>query len=104
MTERSGVASGSLEQPVRWVITEYMRPTGVSKDPALGADVGVNHAPVAPVVNQLPWRNRRGVVLLGGVDRPARFGLMRVGADEVFGVRRDVDDVEHPQVLRLVKP
>ena len=35
---------------------------------------------------------------------PARFELMRVGADEVFGVRRDVDDVEHPQVLRLVKP
>ena len=41
---------------------------------------------------------------LGVVETPARFELMRVGADEVFGVRRDVDDVEHPQVLRLVKP
>lgn len=41
---------------------------------------------------------------LGVVDTPARFELMRVGAAEVFGVRRDVDDVEHPQVLRLVKP
>lgn len=43
-------------------------------------------------------------VWLGVVETPARFELMRVGADEVFGVRRDVDDVEHPQVLRLVKP
>ena len=41
---------------------------------------------------------------LGVVETPARFELMRVGADEVFGVRRDADDVEHPQVLRLVKP
>ena len=41
---------------------------------------------------------------LGVVETPARFELMRVGLDEVFGVRRDVDDVEHPQVLRLVKP
>ena len=40
----------------------------------------------------------------GTVDTPARFELMRVGADEVFGVRRDMNDVEHPQVLRLVKP
>ncbi len=40
---------------------------------------------------------------LGVVDTPARFELMRVGADEVFGVRRDANDVEHPQVLRLVK-
>lgn len=43
-------------------------------------------------------------VWLGVVRTPARFELMRVGADEVFGVRRDVNDVEHPQVLRLVKP
>lgn len=43
-------------------------------------------------------------VWLGVVDTPARFELMRVGAAEVFGVRRDVNDVEHPQVLRLVKP
>lgn len=43
-------------------------------------------------------------VWLGVVVTPARFELMRVGADEVFGVRRDVNDVEHPQVLRLVKP
>ena len=42
-------------------------------------------------------------VWLGKVETPARFELMRVGADEVFGVRRDVNDVEHPQVLRLVK-
>ncbi len=43
-------------------------------------------------------------VWLGIVDTPVRFELMRVGADEVFGVRRDMNDVEHPQVLRLVKP
>ena len=43
-------------------------------------------------------------VWLGVVDTPARFELMRVGAAEVFGVRRDANDVEHPQVLRLVKP
>lgn len=43
-------------------------------------------------------------VWLGIVDTPARFELMRVGADEVFGVRRDMNDVEHPQVLRMVKP
>ncbi len=43
-------------------------------------------------------------VWLGVVVTPARFELMRVGADEVFGVWRDVNDVEHPQVLRLVKP
>ena len=43
-------------------------------------------------------------VWLGVVETPARFELMRVGESEVFGVRRDVDDVEHPQVLRLVKP
>ena len=42
-------------------------------------------------------------VWLGKVETPARFELIRVGADEVFGVRRDVNDVEHPQVLRLVK-
>lgn len=41
---------------------------------------------------------------LGVVETPARFELMRVGAGEVFGVRRDLNDVEHPQVLRLVKP
>ena len=41
---------------------------------------------------------------LGVVETPARFELMRIGLDEVFGVRRDLDDVEHPQVLRLVKP
>lgn len=40
---------------------------------------------------------------LGTVETPARFGLMRVGAAEVLGVRRDLNDVEHPQVLRLVK-
>jgi hypothetical protein len=43
-------------------------------------------------------------VWLGVVDTPARFELMRVDADAVFGVRRDANDVEHPQVLRLVKP
>ena len=42
-------------------------------------------------------------VWLGTVDTPARFELMRVGADEVFGVQRDTNDVEHPQVIRLVK-
>ena len=42
-------------------------------------------------------------VWLGKVQTPARFELMRVGADEVLGVWRDVNDVEHPQVLRLVK-
>ena len=43
-------------------------------------------------------------VWLGVVETPARFELMRVGEGEVFGVRRDLNDVEHPQVLRLVKP
>ncbi len=43
-------------------------------------------------------------VWLGIVETPARFELMRVGVDEVLGVRRDLNDVEHPQVLRLVKP
>lgn len=43
-------------------------------------------------------------VWLGVVETPARFELMRVGVDEVLGVRRDFNDVEHPQVLRLVKP
>jgi len=43
-------------------------------------------------------------VWLGVVETPARFELMRIGEDEVFGVRRDLNDVEHPQVLRLVKP
>ncbi len=43
-------------------------------------------------------------VWLGVVETPARFELMRAGPDEVFGVRRDMNDVEHPQVLRLVKP
>ena len=43
-------------------------------------------------------------VWLGVVETPARFELMRVGSDEVFGVRRDVNDVESPQMLRLVKP
>jgi len=43
-------------------------------------------------------------VWLGVVETPARLELMRVGAGEVFGVRRDLNDVEHPQVLRLVKP
>lgn len=42
-------------------------------------------------------------VWLGVVETPARFELMRAGSDEVFGVRRDANDVEHPQVLRLVK-
>ena len=42
-------------------------------------------------------------VWLGTVETPARFELMRVGSDEVFGVWRDLNDVEHPQVLRLVK-
>lgn len=42
-------------------------------------------------------------VWLGIVETPARFELMRVGADEVFGVWRDVNDVEHPRVLGLVK-
>lgn len=43
-------------------------------------------------------------IWLGVVETPARFELMRVGAGEVFGVRRDLNDVEHPQVLRLAKP
>lgn len=43
-------------------------------------------------------------VWLGIVETPARFELMRVGADEVLGVRRDTNDIEHPQVLRLLKP
>ena len=43
-------------------------------------------------------------VWLGVVETAARFELMRVGSDEVFGVRRDMNDVEHPQVLPLVKP
>ncbi len=43
-------------------------------------------------------------VWLGVVETPARFELMRVDAGEVFGVWRDLNDVEHPQVLRLVKP
>lgn len=42
-------------------------------------------------------------VWLGLVETPARFELMRVGADEVFGVWRDENDVEHPRVLGLVK-
>ena len=42
-------------------------------------------------------------VWLGIVETPARFELMRVGADEVFGVRRDFNEVESPQVLRLHK-
>ena len=40
-------------------------------------------------------------VWLGIVETPARFELMRVGADEVLGVRRDFNEVESPQVLRL---
>ena len=43
-------------------------------------------------------------IWLGVVEAPARFELTRVGGGEVFGVRRDLNDVEHPQVLRLVKP
>ena len=43
-------------------------------------------------------------IWLGVVETPARFELMRVGAGEVFGVWRDLNDVEHPQVLRLAKP
>ncbi|MDE2980410.1 MAG: hypothetical protein OXU74_04365 [Gemmatimonadota bacterium] len=43
-------------------------------------------------------------VWLGVVETPARFEVMRVGVNEVFGVGRDLNDVEHPQVLRLVKP
>jgi hypothetical protein len=42
-------------------------------------------------------------VWLGIVETPARFELMRVGAGEVLGVWRDENDVEHPQVLRLLK-
>lgn len=42
-------------------------------------------------------------VWLGIVETPARFELMRVGGAEVLGVRRDFNDVEHPQVLRLAK-
>lgn len=42
-------------------------------------------------------------VWMGIVETPARFELMRVGEREVLGVRRDLNDVEHPQVLRLVK-
>lgn len=46
-----------------------------------------------------PWEGR--------CRRPARTSrrAMRAGADEeVFGVRRDLDDVGHPQVPRPVKP
>lgn len=43
-------------------------------------------------------------VWLGVVETPARFQLMRVGVDEVLGVWRDANDVEHPQALPLVKP
>lgn len=42
-------------------------------------------------------------VWLGVVETPARFELMRVGEREVLGVWRDLNDVEHPRVLRLVK-
>lgn len=42
-------------------------------------------------------------VWLGVVETPARFELMRVHEREVLGVWRDFNDVEHPQVLRLVK-
>ena len=45
-----------------------------------------------------------GGAWLGVVETPARFDLMRIGADELLGVRRDGNDVERPQVLRLVKP
>lgn len=41
---------------------------------------------------------------LGIVEAPERFELFRVGADETLGVWRDDNDVEHPQVLRLIKP
>ena len=41
---------------------------------------------------------------LGIVEAPERFELFRVGTDEVLGVWRDDNDVEHPQVLRLIKP
>ena len=40
---------------------------------------------------------------LGVVQAPARFEVMRVGSDRVFGVRRASYDTEHPQVLRLRK-
>lgn len=43
-------------------------------------------------------------VWLGIVEMPPRFELFRVGVDEVLGVWRDGNDVEHPQVLRLNKP
>jgi len=42
-------------------------------------------------------------VWLGIVETPPAFELVRVGSDEVFGFRRDLNDVEHPQVLRLLK-
>ncbi len=42
-------------------------------------------------------------VWLGVVETPARFELMRVHEREVLGVWRDLNDVEHPQVLRLAK-
>ena len=38
---------------------------------------------------------------LGVVRTPARFQVFRIGTDEILGVWRDVNDVEHPQVLRL---
>ncbi len=41
---------------------------------------------------------------LGVVETPERFDLVRIGDDEVLGVRRDDNDVEHPQALRLAKP
>ncbi len=38
---------------------------------------------------------------LGVVTTPARFRVMRIGIDEMLGVRLDENDVEHPQVLGL---
>ncbi len=40
---------------------------------------------------------------LGTVRLPARFTVFEVGSDHVLGVRRDGNDVEHVQMLRLAR-
>jgi len=57
-----------------------MRPTGVSQDLALGADVRVNHTLAGPVVNQLHRRHE-----------------IRVGADE----DRDIEQVVYRRLDQI---
>jgi hypothetical protein len=40
---------------------------------------------------------------LGAVFTPERFAVMEIGADYVLGVFRDEMDVEHMQLLRLIR-